>query len=276
MNKLNLDKQTAVIGALVEGSSIRSVERMTGVHRDTIMRLTARIGRGCEILMDQTMRNLPCKHVQVDEIWSFVGKKQRHLTRKDSPFRTGDVWTYVALDRDTKLIPSYFVGKRNAKNTCTFIKDLSSRLANRVQLSSDALKQYVAAVEESFGADVDYGQIVKVYEAEPIGPGRYSPPAVVAAEREAIAGHPEISKISTSHVERQNLTMRMQMRRFTRLTNAFSKNLENHRAAVALHFAHYNFCRRHQTIRVTPAMEAGIVNDMWTIPDLLRVAERSI
>lgn len=276
MNTLNIEKQTTVISALVEGNSIRSVERMTGVHRDTIMRLTTRVGRGCEVLMDQTMRNLPCKHVQVDEIWSFIGKKQRHLTRNDNPFRTGDVWTYVAIDRDTKLIPSYFVGKRNAKNTCAFIKDLSSRLANRVQLSSDALKQYVAAVEESFGADVDYGQIVKVYEAEPIGPGRYSPPAVVAAEREAIAGRPEISNISTSHVERQNLTMRMQMRRFTRLTNAFSKSLENHRAAVALHFAHYNFCRRHQTIRVTPAMEAGIVNDMWTIPDLLRVAERAI
>lgn len=276
MNKLHPNKQATVIGALVEGNSIRGVERMTGVHRDTIMRLATRVGQGCQVLMDQTMRNLTCKNIQVDEIWCFVGKKRRNVTPRDNPLRTGEMWTFVAMDRDTKLVPCYKVGKRTGYNAREFLADLSSRLANRVQLSSDGLQAYVDAVEQAFGTDVDYGKIVKVYEAEPIAPGRYSPPHVVYAEREAMRGNPNIAQICTSHVERQNLTMRMQMRRFTRLTNGFSKNLDNHKAAVALHFAHYNFCRRHQSIRVTPAMEAGIVNDMWTIPDLLRVAERAI
>ena len=276
MNKLNLKKQESIIAALTEGNSIRSTERMLGVHRDTIMRLMVQVGKGCERLMDQTMRNLPCKNIQVDEIWGYVGKKQRHLTRSDDPFQTGDMWTYVALDSDTKLIPAYRVGKRNAENTRAFISDLSSRLANRVQLSSDALALYVEATERAFGTNVDYGQIVKVFEAEPIGPGRYGPPQVIASEREAISGNPNVAKICTSHVERQNLTMRMQIRRLTRLTNAFSKKVENMKSAISLHFAHYNFCRRHQSIRVTPAMEAGIVNEIWTIQDLLRVAERAI
>ena len=276
MNKLKIEKKAMVINALIEGNSIRSTERMTGTHRDTIMRLMERVGTGCEIIMDQAMRNLPCRNIQVDEIWGFVRKKQRHLTGKDDPFRQGDMWTYVALDSDTKLIPAYRVGKRNAENTRAFISDLSSRLVNRVQLSSDALALYVEATELAFGDNVDYGQIVKVYEADPIGPGRYSPPHVVAAERAAINGSPDVAKISTSHVERQNLTIRMQIRRLTRLTNAFSKKMEGLKAAVSLHFAHYNFCRRHQSIRVTPAMEAGIVSEMWAIQDLLRIAERAL
>ena len=276
MNKLKITKQIAVVSALVEGNSIRSTERMTGVHRDTIMRLVNRIGRGCEILMDQTMRNLPCREIQVDEIWSYVGKKQRHLKPTDNPFLTGDMWTYVALDRDSKVVPCYRIGKRTAANTRAFIDDLSGRLANRVQLSSDALSQYVGAVERSFGANVDYGQIVKVFEAEPIDAGRYSPPHVVAVDQEPIAGQPRITKITTSHVERQNLTMRMQMRRFTRLTNGFSKKVEGLKAVVALHFAHYNFCRQHSSIKVTPAMEAGIVDELWTIRDLLQISGRAI
>ncbi|MGI8738400.1 MAG: IS1 family transposase [Gammaproteobacteria bacterium] len=276
MNVLKQQQKETVISALVEGNSIRSIERMTGVHRDTIMRLLLRVGAGCEVIMDQTMRHLPCSNIQVDEIWAFIGKKQRHLTEADDHFTRGDMWTYVALDSDTKLVPNYLVGKRNTENTRTFIADLSSRLANRVQLSSDAMSLYVEATERAFGGNVDYGQIVKVYEAEPVGAGRYSPPHVVAAERAPINGYPDIARISTSHVERQNLTMRMQMRRFTRLTNAFSKKLENLQAAVALHFAYYNFVRVHKTLRVTPAMEAGVVNNLWTIGDLLRVAERSI
>ncbi|MEW8057698.1 MAG: IS1 family transposase [Candidatus Thiodiazotropha sp.] len=269
MNKLKLDKQVAAIHALVEGNSIRSTERMTGVHRDTIMRLATRVGAGCELLMDKTMRDLPCQNVQVDEIWAYVGKKQRHLTVADDPSQTGDMWTYVALDADTKLVPAYLVGKRTAANTQAFIQDLSDRLTNQIQLSSDALSHYVEAVEAAFGAGVDYGQIVKSYEATPIGPCKYSPPHVVSAEAYPVTGSPELSKISTSHVERQNLTMRMSMRRFTRLTNGFSKKLENLKAAIAIHFAHYNFCRIHKTLRVTPAMEARIASSVWSVQDLL-------
>ena len=272
MNILRREKQEAAIAALVEGASIRSVERMTGIHRDTIMRLGYRVGHGCANLMDSYMKHLNCRSIQVDEIWCFVGKKQRHLKETDNFEEVGEQWVFVALDADSKLIPSYLVGKRTAENTQAFIKDLAGRLDNQVQLSSDSLTLYVDAVEAAFGPDVDYGQIVKSYEAEPIGPGRYSPPHVVSAERKIIIGNPKPSRISTSYVERQNLTMRMQMRRFTRLTNAFSKKLENLKAAVALHFAHYNFVRVHKTLRVTPAMEAGVTNRLWTISDLLEWA----
>lgn len=269
MNNLKSEKQEMAIAALVEGASIRSVERMTGIHRDTIMRLMVRTGQNCEQLMDSTMRNLKCENLQVDEIWCFVGKKQRHLKITDDLNEFGDQWVFVALDADSKLIPSYLVGKRTAPNAYTFIDDLSQRLDNRVQLSSDSFNAYIEAVERSFGMNVDYGQIVKSYEAEPIGPGRYSPPHVISAERKPIMGNPNEDKISTSYVERQNLTMRMQMRRLTRLTNAFSKKLENLKAAVALHFAHYNFVRVHGSIRMTPAMKVGITDHIWSIRDLL-------
>jgi hypothetical protein len=272
MNILRPEKQETVIAALVEGSSIRSVERMTGIHRDTIMRLMVRIGKNCEKILDTHLRNLKCSNLQMDEIWCFVGEKQRHLTGSDNIKELGDQWIFVALDSDSKLIPSYIVGKRSLNNAYAFIKDLSSRLDNRVQLSSDSLKAYIDAVEIAFGADVDYGQIVKTYEAEPIGPGRYSPPNVISVERIVISGNPEPSKISTSHVERQNLTMRMQMRRLTRLTNAFSKKLENLKAAVALHFAHYNFVRIHSSLRITPPMAAGVTDHLWSISDLLNKA----
>ncbi|MEW6386888.1 MAG: hypothetical protein AB1491_05160 [Thermodesulfobacteriota bacterium] len=272
MNVLRPEKQEAAIAALVEGVSIRSTERITGIHRDTIMRLMVRIGQGCANLMDSYMQNLKGENYQVDEIWCYVGKKQRHLKETDNIEELGDQWVFVALDADSKLIPSYLVGKRTAKNAQAFIADLSNRLDNRVQLSSDALPAYVEAIESAFGADIDYGQIVKTYEAEPIGPGRYSPPHVISAERTVIQGSPRIAKISTSYAERQNLTMRMQMRRFTRLTNAFSKKLEDLKAAVALHFAHYNFVRIHKTLRVTPAMEAGVTNRLWSISDLLEWA----
>lgn len=275
MNTLKDQKKEAVISALVEGNSIRATERMTSVHRDTIMRLVGRVGAGCEVIMDQTMRNLDCKTAQLDEIWCYVGKKQRHVTSADVASQVGDFWTYIALDPDTKLVPSYLVGKRTAANTRAFVADLASRVANRVQISTDGLEQYVNATEEAFGSNVDYAQIVKSYEAEPIGSGRYSPPKVVSTSRKVIQGNPVYSKIGTSHVERQNLTVRMQMRRFTRLTNGFSKTVAGLQSAVALHFAHYNFCRRHSSIRVTPAMEAGIVNDMWSINELIRIAEQS-
>jgi len=272
MNKLSLDKQTAVVSALVEGTSIRSVERMTGIHRDTIMRLVLRIGKGCQRLMDERLRGLTSRHIQLDEIWCFVGKKQRHVRESDDPSSVGDFWTWVAIDADTKLIPTFKVGKRDAATAQNFIDDLQSRLTNRVQLSSDGLRLYVEAVEESFGSDVDYAQIVKSYEAEPIGPGRYSPPKVVSVKKEYITGNPDLGIASTSFVERQNLTMRMAMRRFTRLTNAFSKKVENLRAAAALHFAHYNFVRVHRTLRVTPSMEAGVTDRLWNIRELVEIA----
>jgi len=218
------------------------------------------------------MRNLNCKFLQVDETWCYVGKKQRHLTDCDDPTRLGDKWTFVALDADTKLVPCYRIGQRTLSEAKAFLKDLESRLTNRVQLSSDALSAYVEASEAAFGADVDYGQIVKCYEAEAIGPGRYSPPHVISAERHPISGMPDPLHISTSFVERQNLTMRMSMRRFTRLTNAFSKKLENLKAAVALHFAHYNFVRIHSTLRVTPAMAAGVSSRLWSIEELIEQA----
>ncbi|MBS0193176.1 MAG: IS1 family transposase [Proteobacteria bacterium] len=269
MNRTPLARRTQIIGCLVEGNSIRSTERMTNTHRDTIMRLLVQVGDGCAKLMDEQMRDLSCRRVQVDEIWSYVQKKQAQMTRKDDRSRVGDQWTFVAIDAETKLVPAYRVGKRNRANAVAFMADLSDRLANRVQLSSDALTTYVDAVERAFGADVDYGQAVKFYEAEPIGPGRYSPPKVIRSERTVIAGDPDRAHISTSLIERQNLTMRMSMRRFTRLTNGFSKKIENMRAAVSLHFAHYNFVRLHRSIRMTPAMAAGVTPRLWSLEELV-------
>lgn len=270
MNKLKRDKQIAAISALVEGNSIRSTERMTGVHRDTIMRLMVRVGEACSGLLDREMRDLGCKHLQLDEIWCYVGKKQRRLRETDDPSQKGDFWTFVALDTETKLVPAYRVGKRDGETTRAFVGDLASRLSGRVQLSTDMMEAYVEAVERGFGADVDYGRLVKHYEAEPMGPGRYSPPKVTSTTRETVMGTPR--HICTSHVERQNLTMRMSMRRFTRLTNAFSKKIENLRAAVSLHFAHYNLVRVHRSLRVTPAMQAGIAPSPLSVGDLVDLA----
>ncbi len=269
MNRLSLARRTQIISCLVEGNSIRSTERMTDTHRDTVMRLMVEVGEGCAKLMDETMRDLSCRRIQVDEIWAYVQKKQRQLTPTDDRSRVGDQWTFVALDPETKLIPAWRVGKRDLPNATAFLTDLSERLTNRVQLSSDALKAYVEATEQAFGVDVDYGQAVKFYDATPAGPGRYSPPAVTYSERTPIVGCPDFAHISTSMVERQNLTMRMSMRRFTRLTNAFSKKVENLRAAVNLHFAHYNMVRVHTSLRCTPAMEAGVSRHVWSLTELV-------
>lgn len=272
MNRLKPEKQEAVIRALVEGSSIRSVERMAGVHRDTIMRLMVGVGDGCQVLLNDLMRNLGCRRIEVDEVWCYVGKKQRHVTDADDLNAVGDFWTWVAMDAETKLVPSFVVGKRDGETAIRFMGDLASRLKNRVQLSSDALRAYVEAVERAFGADVDYAQIVKSYEAEPLGPGRYSPPKVTAIEKTKIMGDPRWSLVSTSIVERGNLTMRMQMRRFTRLTSAFSKKADNLKAAVALHFAYYNLVRVHRTLKTTPAIAAGVTSREWSITDLIRLS----
>jgi IS1 family transposase len=269
MNRTPLARRTQIINCLVEGNSIRSTERMTNTHRDTIMRLMVEVGNGCATLHNDQMRDLPCERLQVDEIWSFVGKKQTHLQRGDDKVRLGEQWTFVAIDPDTKLVPAYLVGKRHRQNAIAFMTDISERLANRVQLSSDGMIAYADAVDRVFGADIDYGQIVKFYDAEPIGPGRYAPPHVTAVARTAMVGSPDHAHISTSIVERQNLNMRMSMRRFTRLTNAFSKKLENLQAAVALHFAHYNLVRLHKTLRVTPAMAAGVTDKVWSLEELV-------
>ena len=261
VNRLPLARRTQIINCLVEGNSIRSTERMTDTHRDTVMRLMVQVGTGCAKLMDEQMRGLSCQ--------SYVQKKQRQVTQTDDKSRVGDQWTFVALDPDTKLVPAWRIGKRDLPTATAFLTDLSERLTNRVQLSSDALAAYVDATEQAFGADVDYGQAVKFYDAEPAGPGRYSPPKVTYSERTAIAGKPDFAHISTSLVERQNLTMRMSMRRFTRLTNAFSKKVENLRAAVNLHFAHYNMVRVHSSLRCTPAMKAGVSRHVWSLAELV-------
>lgn len=269
-NVLKTEKQAQVLSALVEGNSLRSVERMTGVQKKTIANLLVRVGDGCARVLDEQMRNLDCTRFELDEIWSFIRKKERHVDpEKDDPSQVGDCWVYVALDAETKLIPTYRVGKRGANETRLFVDDLASRLKHRVQISTDGLRLYVEAIEHAFGADVDYAQVVKEFEVEPIGPGRYSPPKVSKVEKTIINGAPDKAKISTSYVERSNLTMRMRMRRFTRLTNGFSKKLENHRAAIALHLAHYNFVSIHGTLRVTPAMAAGVTNTAWSMEELL-------
>lgn len=269
-NNLSRDKQIAVVSALVEGCSIRSTERMTGVNRETIGTLLVRVGDGCADLLDRTMVNLECDRLEIDELWAFVGKKQRHVTKDDDKKRVGDTWTFVAVDAETKLVPSFLVGKRDAASTQAFIDDVAARLKNRVQISTDGLRSYIDSIGQAFAeTGVDYAQLHKTYEAEATGPGRYSPPKVISTEKTPIFGAPVAELVSTSYVERQNLTVRMGVRRYTRLTNAFSKKLENHVAATALHFAHYNFVRRHQTLRVTPAMAAGVSATLWGVDDLL-------
>jgi len=269
-NVLNTDKQIAIIGALAEGSSIRSIERLTGIHRDTIMRLGVRAGKGCELLMDSKMQDLGCRYLQFDEVWGFIGKKERHVSVDDDP-TYGDVWTYCAIDSETKLVPSFRCGKRNLAITTEFVQDVASRMRNRVQISTDALRGYVEAIEQSFGADIDYGQIVKVYMHDDAQhPERkYSAPHFASAMRRPIAGEPEMELVSTSHIERLNATTRRHVKRLSRLTLAFSKKLENFKAAVALHFAYYNFVRRHNSLRCTPAMAAGVERNFWSVGDLV-------
>jgi IS1 family transposase len=245
---------------------------MTGVHRDTIMRLGVKIGQGCTRMMDTTMRELPCQRLEVDEIWGFVGKKERSVKKGDNPDEVGSVWTWCAIDADTKLVPSFKCGERNSQTAKVFMEDLSSRLTNRVQLTSDGFHGYAKAVEASFGQDVDYGQIVKVYGTMAFGERRYSTNGVLSSYKTTMTGAPDKDLISTSYVERLNATTRLHMRRLTRLTLAFSKKRENFEAAVGLHFAFYNFVKRHNTLRCTPAMAAGVANTQWSIGDLVEVA----
>jgi IS1 family transposase len=271
-NNLSKDAKIQVISALCEDCSIRGIERMTGIHRDTIMRLGVRMGEGCAEIHDAKMQNLPCADLQVDEIWGFIGKKNKHATPDERNTGLGDAWTFVALDRGTKLVPSFVAGKREAYYANMFLEDLAGRSSLRPQLSSDALSAYDEAVEREFGAEVDCGQVVKTFTVVNLNQdaaSRYSPAECCAATRTAKVGNPVQCRICTSHVEKQNHTMRTHIRRLTRLTNAFSKQLENFKAAIALHFARYNVCKIHLAIRTTPAQAAGVEQSIWTVGNLI-------
>jgi IS1 family transposase len=267
-NVLNMDKQIMIVGALAEGSSIRSIERMTGVHRDTIMRLGVRVGQGCKALMDFKLRDLPCTRLELDEIWGFVGKKEKHV--KEGEGGVGSVWTFCAIDADTKLVPAFKVGDRDAATANAFLEDVAERMTGRVQISTDGLAAYKEAIERSFGGDADYAQIIKTYgQTELENNRRYSQPDFVGSEKKVISGRPNYDLISTSYIERLNATTRLHMRRLTRLTLAFSKKRENFEAAVGLHFAYYNFVKRHNTLRCTPCMAAGVTPTFWSVGDLV-------
>jgi len=255
---------------MLEGMSIRAISRLTGLHKNTILALLETAGERCRTVMDARMQSLPCRRIQCDEIWTFVQKKRRNVRSGDSP-EVGDQWIYVAIDADTKLIPTFRIGKRVRPDTWAFLWDLYQRLANRVQLTTDGLNHYTVAVPECFGTEVDFAQLQKMFGNwwMDTPEGKYSPSGLTGVISKVRLGNPDPEHISTSFVERQNLTMRMQLRRFTRLTNAFSKKLGNLKAAVTLYFAWYNFCRIHQTLRVTPAMEAGLTDHAWSLEELL-------
>lgn len=266
------DKALLAIQLLIEGTSIRSTERITQLHRDTILRLLVLAGERCVSLMDSRMRNLQCKRVQADEIWSFIGKKQRNVRVEDAD-ELGDAWIFVAIDAETKLIPAYSVGRRDRETTYRFLTDLRNRIAeeHRFQLTTDGFVFYRKGVEDVFAGQADFAQLIKLYgdHGQHDAAGRYSPAPMIETIVKIRDGRPDLRHISTSYIERQNLTIRMAIRRFTRLTNAFSKKLDNHKAACALHFAYYNFCRIHKSLRVTPAMEAGLTDHIWTLRELL-------
>jgi IS1 family transposase len=278
-NILSRDRQLGIIRALVEGNSVRSTCRMYDTGVKTVLALLVAVGHGCWALHNGLMRNLRIQRMECDELRGYIAKKQRHLKDSD-PAEYGDMWTWVGLDPDTKLVISYALGKRDSETCVPFIADLYSRLAvdsatgepSRVQISTDGLSTYTDAIEQAFGANVDYVQVVKAYESEPMGPGRYSPPKVSAVEKTIIAGDPDMDYATTSHVERLNLSIRMGNRRHTRLTNAFSKKYENHAAATALFFAYYNLCRVHKSLRVTPAMQAGVTEHPWELSELIDAA----
>jgi IS1 family transposase len=269
MNQLPAAKQNAIVSALVEGNSLRATSRMCDVSINTVTKLLVDLGTACLAYHNTNVRGLASKRVQCDEIWAFVGCKDKNLPGDMvGQFGVGSVWTWTALDADTKLIASYRVGTRDADCAHEFMHDLAGRLTSRVQLTTDGHRAYLEAVDSAFGTSIDYAMLVKLYGAAPEGPGRYSPPTCIGATLNPIIGEPDEKHISTSYVERQNLTMRMSMRRFTRLTTGFSKKVENLGHAVALHFMHYNFLRVHKTLRVTPAMEAGLTDHVWTIDEL--------
>ena len=273
MNKLSLERRTQILACLVEGNSIRATSRITGAAKNTVVKLLVDVSQACLEFQDGILRNLPCKRLQVDEIWSFCYAKQKNVpVEKQGQFGYGDVWTWVAICADTKLVPSWMVGHRTSEHAEIFFSDLANRLANRVQLTTDGHLSHNGPVEEVWGDDIDFATLIKTYGPEP-DEQRYSPGKCNGAEKHPIQGNPDPDHISTSFVERQNLNMRMSMRRFTRLTNAFSKKVENMEHALALHFMNYNFVRIHQTLKVTPAMEAEVADTLWTLEDVSALAD---
>lgn len=274
MNRLSATDRARILGMMVEGNSLRSISRMADVSINTVTKLLVDLGAACSAYLDENMVNLSCKRVQVDEIWAFCYAKAKNVTPEiaaKNPF-AGDVWTWMAIDADTKLIPSWIIGQRDGLTARIFVNDLANRLANRIQLTSDGLSVYLQAVERAFRGEVDYAQLVKIYGDTSEGQKRYSPAECIGCERKDIVGYPDPEHISTSYIERANLTMRMGMRRFTRLTNGFSKKIENHSASVAIHLMHYNFARIHKSLRITPAMAAGISDHVWELEEITLLA----
>jgi IS1 family transposase len=270
MNKLPIEKRRQILAMLCEGSSMRSISRIVDVSINTVSKILVEAGEACLILHDETVQNVKASRIQCDEIWSFCHAKQKNVaSAKAAPKGAGDVWTWTAIDADTKLIVSYYVGDRSAESAMCLMDDLQGRLSNRVQLTTDGHKAYLEAVEGTFGGDVDFAQLVKMYGSTVSPAGRYSPAECTGIKKIRVEGNPDIKHVSTSYVERQNLTMRMSMRRFTRLTNAFSKKLDNHIHALALYFVFYNFTRIHKTLRMSPAMAAGITNRLWSLDDVI-------
>jgi IS1 family transposase len=279
MNRLNLDRRAQVLAALVDGNSIRATCRMTDVAKATVLKLLVDVGGACLAYQREHLRGLKCRRLQVDEIWSFCSMKERNVSpERRGVLGYGDVWTFTAVDPDTKLVPCFHVGRRDLEAATAFLSDLAGRVVTRVQLTTDGHRMYLEAIYPTFGTGIDYAQLVKIYAPNPDGRDkndpqrRYSPARFVAAERKVISGDPDERHISTSHVERSNLTMRMSQRRFTRLTNAFSKKVGNLRHAVALHFMHYNFARLHMTTRITPAQAAGVDGHLWTVAEIAEMA----
>lgn len=268
---LTTDTKAAVIRALTEGCSIRSTERMTGVHRDTITKLAVKVGQSCERMMEEAIRRVPVSELQLDELWCFVGKKRNHVRSTDDLDRVGDRWTWYAVDPETKLVPAFHVGKREMYDAAAFTRKLRPTVLGRVQLSTDKLAAYRWAIFQEWGTQVDYGRIVKRYQVTPAREGRYSPPVCIGVSKDAVYGDPDPDRICTSHIERQNLNVRMQSRRFTRLTNGFSKKVENLEAAVALHFAAHNFVRVNRTTKATPAHAAGLAARTWKVEELVEL-----
>jgi IS1 family transposase len=268
MNQLSTTRRVAVVAALVEGNSINAIVRMTGVAKHTVLNLLRDLGCACAEYHHRNVRGLRVRRLQADEIWQFVGAKKKNVTPAQEAEGWGDVWTWVALDADTKLCVTYYVGNRGKLAANEFMTDCASRIVNRPQITTDAHRPYLQAIEDAFGMEVDYAQLHKIYGAPSPDESRYSPATCIGCEMKTVIGDPDPKHVSTSFVERQNLTMRMSMRRFTRLTNGFSKKLENHGHAIALHYMHYNFCRVHKTLRVTPAMESGLTDHVWSIEEL--------